>query len=232
MTLLASSTQASTAILARHRSSMRATKIDETALAALIRAAVALNTSARAPVRPSVLKRNQGWTNDQCCEFKRFPSLWNVRCLIRRKRSGARSLQPHLIEEWLMKNDFKPVVDHRFDLRADWGAVDCQVMAVEPNKTLSYTWAAYTPREHRHFDSHRYELGDPPAYGAVGLPAGSAAGLPGRQGRVAAVLCVPGAGRGADRLKSTGRRAAGSWTSGDMIEVSAGRPPWKGANPD
>jgi hypothetical protein len=28
-------------------------------------------------------------------------------------------LQPHLIEEWLMKNDFKPVVDHRFNLRAD-----------------------------------------------------------------------------------------------------------------
>ncbi len=27
--------------------------------------------------------------------------------------------QPHLIEEWLMKNDFKPVVDHRFNLRAD-----------------------------------------------------------------------------------------------------------------
>ena len=42
-----------------------------------------------------------------------------------------------------MKNDFKPVVDHRFNLRADWGAVDCQVLAVEPNKTLSYTWAAY-----------------------------------------------------------------------------------------
>src|SRR5260370_21953940 len=50
--------------------------------------------------------------------------------------------QPHLIEEWLMKNDFKPVVDHRFNLRADWGAVDCQGLAVEPNKTLSYTWAA------------------------------------------------------------------------------------------
>jgi uncharacterized protein YndB with AHSA1/START domain len=51
--------------------------------------------------------------------------------------------QDHLIEEWLMKNDFKPVVGHRFNLRADWGAVDCQVMAVEPNKTLSYTWEAY-----------------------------------------------------------------------------------------
>jgi uncharacterized protein YndB with AHSA1/START domain len=51
--------------------------------------------------------------------------------------------QPHLIEEWLMKNDFKPVVDHRFNFRADWGAVDCQVLAVEPDKTLSYAWAAF-----------------------------------------------------------------------------------------
>ena len=48
--------------------------------------------------------------------------------------------QPHLIEEWLMKNDFKPDEGHRFNLRADWGAVDCQVQTVEPNKTLSYTW--------------------------------------------------------------------------------------------
>jgi uncharacterized protein YndB with AHSA1/START domain len=48
-----------------------------------------------------------------------------------------------LIGEWLMKNDFQPVVGHRFNLRADWGVVDCQVLAVEPNKTLSYTWAAY-----------------------------------------------------------------------------------------
>jgi uncharacterized protein YndB with AHSA1/START domain len=51
--------------------------------------------------------------------------------------------QPHLIEEWLMKNDFNPVVGQRFNLRADWGAVDCQVLVVEPNKTLSYTWAAH-----------------------------------------------------------------------------------------
>jgi uncharacterized protein YndB with AHSA1/START domain len=51
--------------------------------------------------------------------------------------------QPHLIEEWLMKNDFNPVVGQRFNLRADWGAVDCQVLVVEPNKTLSYTWVAH-----------------------------------------------------------------------------------------
>ena len=51
--------------------------------------------------------------------------------------------QPHLIAEWLMQNDFKPAMGHRFSLRADWGAVDCQVLAVEPNKTLSYKWEAY-----------------------------------------------------------------------------------------
>ena len=51
--------------------------------------------------------------------------------------------QPHLMEEWLMKNDFKPVLGHSFRLTADWGAVDCRVQAVEPNKRLSYSWAAY-----------------------------------------------------------------------------------------
>ena len=51
--------------------------------------------------------------------------------------------QPELIEEWLMKNDFKPVVGQSFTLRADWGSVDCQVLAVEPHKTMAYTWGAY-----------------------------------------------------------------------------------------
>lgn len=50
--------------------------------------------------------------------------------------------QPHLIEEWLMKSDFKPVADHQFSFRADWGSVDCQVLAIEQNRKLSYTWAA------------------------------------------------------------------------------------------
>ena len=42
-----------------------------------------------------------------------------------------------------MQTDIRPVVDHRFHFRADWGAVECQVLAVEPNRALSYTWAAY-----------------------------------------------------------------------------------------
>ncbi len=51
--------------------------------------------------------------------------------------------QPHLIQEWLMKNDFKPVPDHRFKLTAEWGSVDCRVLEIEPNRTLAYTWDAY-----------------------------------------------------------------------------------------
>ena len=49
--------------------------------------------------------------------------------------------QPHLIEEWLMKNDFKPTVGHRFNLRGEWGGVlDCEVLAIEPQRALAYTW--------------------------------------------------------------------------------------------
>ena len=56
--------------------------------------------------------------------------------------------QPHLIEEWLMKNDFKPVAGHRFNLSRSPSpevnvVIDCEVLKVEPNRTLSYTWDAF-----------------------------------------------------------------------------------------
>ncbi|UIJ44474.1 SRPBCC domain-containing protein [Sphingomonas cannabina] len=48
---------------------------------------------------------------------------------------------PHLIEEWLMKNDFVPVVGHRFNLTGEWGGVlDCEVLVVEPDRELAYSW--------------------------------------------------------------------------------------------
>jgi uncharacterized protein YndB with AHSA1/START domain len=50
--------------------------------------------------------------------------------------------QPHLIQEWLMKNDFALDVGHKFKLTGDWGSVDCEVLEVEPNKSLSYSWNA------------------------------------------------------------------------------------------
>jgi uncharacterized protein YndB with AHSA1/START domain len=51
--------------------------------------------------------------------------------------------QPHLIAEWLMKNDFQPAVGHQFTLSGDWGSAECKVLTIEPNKTLSYTWTAF-----------------------------------------------------------------------------------------
>src|SRR4030095_9323510 len=56
--------------------------------------------------------------------------------------------QPHLIAEWLMKNDFKPVVGHKFNLSRDATpevkvVIDCEVTEVEQNETLSYTWKAF-----------------------------------------------------------------------------------------
>ena len=48
--------------------------------------------------------------------------------------------QSPLIEQWLMKNDFQPIVGHKFNFTADWGVVEGKVLTVEQNKMLSYTW--------------------------------------------------------------------------------------------
>jgi uncharacterized protein YndB with AHSA1/START domain len=53
--------------------------------------------------------------------------------------------QGTLIEAWLMKNDFQPVVGHRFTLRSNpvpgWdGVIDCEVLTVEPKTRLAYGW--------------------------------------------------------------------------------------------
>ena len=49
--------------------------------------------------------------------------------------------QSHLISEWLMNNDFKPEVGHKFKLRGEWGGVlDCEVLAIDPERSLSYAW--------------------------------------------------------------------------------------------
>jgi uncharacterized protein YndB with AHSA1/START domain len=52
-----------------------------------------------------------------------------------------------LIEQWLMKNDFQPVVGHRFNFRStpmpNWdGVIDCEVLALAPNSRLSYSWSS------------------------------------------------------------------------------------------
>ncbi|MAS13895.1 MAG: polyketide cyclase [Nitratireductor sp.] len=48
--------------------------------------------------------------------------------------------QPHLIAEWLMKNNFEAREGHRFSLTASWGKVDCEVQTIEPHSALTYAW--------------------------------------------------------------------------------------------
>ncbi len=55
--------------------------------------------------------------------------------------------QTELLGEWLMNNDFQPIIGHVFNFRADplphWnGVTDCEVLEVEPCKRLAYTWNA------------------------------------------------------------------------------------------
>ena len=50
--------------------------------------------------------------------------------------------QPHLIAEWLMPGEIAALPGHRFRMTADWGAVECEVRDVEPERRLAYTWDA------------------------------------------------------------------------------------------
>ena len=48
-----------------------------------------------------------------------------------------------LIEQWLMPNDFEPIVDRSFNLVGDWGTVECKVLRAGPGKLLAHTRAAF-----------------------------------------------------------------------------------------
>jgi len=54
---------------------------------------------------------------------------------------------PHLMAEWLMRNDFVPELGRRFTLSGDWGGtLDCRVLEIEPPHRLAYSW------DHAHED--------------------------------------------------------------------------------
>jgi uncharacterized protein YndB with AHSA1/START domain/DNA-binding transcriptional ArsR family regulator len=51
------------------------------------------------------------------------------------------------LAKWIMDNDFKPVVGHKFQFRTEptqwWnGIVDCEVLELEEPHKLSYTWVS------------------------------------------------------------------------------------------
>ena len=68
--------------------------------------------------------------------------------------------KPELIEQWLMKSDFQPIVGHKFrftfvpknESKYD-GMVDCEVLEVKPVTKLSYSWNGSTKDRRRTFNS-------------------------------------------------------------------------------
>jgi uncharacterized protein YndB with AHSA1/START domain len=68
--------------------------------------------------------------------------------------------KPELIEQWLMKNDFKPVVGHTFQFITRPipgfnfnGIIDCKVLELVPDKKLSYSWKSGSVKENSILDS-------------------------------------------------------------------------------
>jgi uncharacterized protein YndB with AHSA1/START domain len=68
--------------------------------------------------------------------------------------------KPELIEQWLMKSDFKPVAGHQFKFtfvskpegKYD-GVVHCEVLEVKPFTRLSYSWNGSTRDFSRNYNS-------------------------------------------------------------------------------
>ena len=66
--------------------------------------------------------------------------------------------EPSLLAQWLMQNDIRPVVGHKFNFRAkpmgDWnGIVYCEILeADEPNK-LVYTWQGGSDEDSKRLDT-------------------------------------------------------------------------------
>ena len=68
--------------------------------------------------------------------------------------------RPELIEQWLMKTDFKPIAGYKFRFTFEpkndskyEGIVDCEVLEVDPFTKLSYSWNGNTQDRTRSFKS-------------------------------------------------------------------------------
>ncbi len=68
--------------------------------------------------------------------------------------------RPELIEQWLMKTDFKPIKGQKFQFTFTpkpgspyEGMVDCEVLEIKPFSSLSYSWNGRTMDKSRSFHS-------------------------------------------------------------------------------
>jgi len=68
--------------------------------------------------------------------------------------------KPELIEQWLMKTDFKPIKGHKFRFtftakpgsKYD-GVVHCEVLEIKPFSRLSYSWNGSIQDKTRNYNS-------------------------------------------------------------------------------
>jgi uncharacterized protein YndB with AHSA1/START domain len=65
---------------------------------------------------------------------------------------------PELIEQWLMKTDFQPIVGHKFHFiggcsDAAKAAAHCEVLEVTPYTQLSYSWQTNSLKDNRPYNS-------------------------------------------------------------------------------
>ena len=66
-----------------------------------------------------------------------------------------------LMELWLMKNDFKPIVGHEFQFKTNPmpgfdfdGNIYCKVLEIVPNKKLIYSWKGGPRRKRNKYGFH------------------------------------------------------------------------------
>lgn len=62
--------------------------------------------------------------------------------------------QPELLEQWLGKTDFQPVVGYKFRFVSPYGNDShCEVLEVKPFTRLSYSWQKRSAKDNKAFDS-------------------------------------------------------------------------------
>jgi uncharacterized protein YndB with AHSA1/START domain len=67
--------------------------------------------------------------------------------------------KPELLEQWLMKTDFQPIVGHKFyfiggcDHGEDKVAAHCEVLEIKPYSQLSYSWQTNSVKDNKPFNS-------------------------------------------------------------------------------
>ena len=126
-----------------------------------------------------------------------------------------------LIEQWLMKNDFQPVVGHKFNFRAQpmggWnGVADCEVLVADPPRSLAWSQNASGEQAADGLKSIVTWTLTLPDAGTLlrmehaGFPREGRRRLPGDELRLATCPGKPGAcGRGGETVTDTPRTPCG-----------------------